>query len=83
MLLPILFTTFLAFVTSTLAQSSSDLPTVSSVGSKFFFENGTQYYIKGKYTKNLFPFRIAEAFILFHPPLTFPGYLCVNASLIR
>ncbi|KAG8528356.1 uncharacterized protein KY384_007274 [Bacidia gigantensis] len=31
---------------SSIAQSS-DLPTISAVGSKFFFENGTQYYVKG------------------------------------
>ena len=29
------------------AQSSSSTPTISAVGSKFFFSNGTQYYIKG------------------------------------
>lgn len=23
------------------------IPTISAVGSKFFYENGTQYYIKG------------------------------------
>jgi hypothetical protein len=23
------------------------VPTISAVGSKFFYENGTQYYIKG------------------------------------
>ncbi|KAL9098131.1 MAG: hypothetical protein Q9163_006153 [Psora crenata] len=30
-----------------LAQSSTSTPTISAVGSKFFFSNGTQYYIKG------------------------------------
>lgn len=24
------------------------IPTISAVGSKFFYENGTQYYIKGE-----------------------------------
>ena len=26
---------------------AQDMPTISAVGSKFFFSNGTQYYIKG------------------------------------
>ncbi len=28
--------------------SAVSMPTISAVGSKFFFSNGTQYYIKGK-----------------------------------
>lgn len=28
--------------------SAADMPTISAVGAKFFFSNGTQYYIKGK-----------------------------------
>ena len=28
--------------------SAADLPSISAVGSKFFFSNGTQYYIKGR-----------------------------------
>ena len=27
---------------------AADMPTISAVGAKFFFSNGTQYYIKGK-----------------------------------
>jgi len=27
---------------------AASMPTISAVGSKFFFSNGTQYYIKGK-----------------------------------
>ena len=27
---------------------AATMPTISAVGSKFFFSNGTQYYIKGK-----------------------------------
>ena len=27
--------------------ASTDLPTITAVGSKFFYSNGTQYYIKG------------------------------------
>jgi len=25
------------------------IPTISAVGSKFFYENGTQYYLKGSW----------------------------------
>lgn len=28
--------------------SAVTMPTISAVGSKFFFSNGTQYYIKGE-----------------------------------
>jgi hypothetical protein len=30
------------------AATVGAIPTISAVGSKFFYENGTQYYIKGK-----------------------------------
>ena len=29
------------------AATVGAIPTISAVGSKFFYENGTQYYIKG------------------------------------
>ncbi|KAL9069739.1 MAG: hypothetical protein Q9161_005324 [Pseudevernia consocians] len=32
--------------------SAVDMPTISAVGAKFFFSNGTQYYIKGKRLTN-------------------------------
>lgn len=32
--------------------SAVDMPTISAVGAKFFFSNGTQYYIKGKRMTN-------------------------------
>jgi hypothetical protein len=30
-----------------LAATVNAVPTISAVGSKFFYENGTQFYIKG------------------------------------
>ncbi|KAL9126873.1 MAG: hypothetical protein Q9217_004154 [Psora testacea] len=45
MLISVIFTITSLIITA-FAQSSST-PTVSAVGSKFFFSNGTQYYIKG------------------------------------
>lgn len=30
-----------------LALQAAAVPTISAVGSKFFYENGTQYYLKG------------------------------------
>lgn len=32
------------------AIAASSVPTISAVGSKFFYSNGTQYYIKGMHT---------------------------------
>jgi len=29
------------------AATVAAIPTISAVGSKFFYENGTQYYLKG------------------------------------
>ena len=37
----------LAVLAAASIASAADLPTISAVGSKFFFSNGTQYYIKG------------------------------------
>lgn len=37
----------LAFLAAVILVTAADLPTISAVGSKFFFSNGTQYYIKG------------------------------------
>jgi hypothetical protein len=31
------------------ATAVSAIPSISAVGSKFFYENGTQFYIKGTY----------------------------------
>ena len=38
----------LAILAATHVATAADLPTISAVGSKFFFDNGTQYYIKGR-----------------------------------
>ncbi|KAL6715315.1 hypothetical protein ACLMJK_007580 [Lecanora helva] len=38
---------FAALVAVIASVSAASLPTISAVGSKFFFSNGTQYYIKG------------------------------------
>ena len=38
----------LAILAATHIATAADLPTISAVGSKFFFDNGTQYYIKGR-----------------------------------
>lgn len=38
----------LALLTAVNIVSAVDMPTISAVGAKFFFSNGTQYYIKGK-----------------------------------
>lgn len=38
----------LAFLAAANIVSAANLPTISAVGSKFFFSNGTQYYIKGR-----------------------------------
>ncbi len=37
-----------AFLAAVNMVSAVDMPTISAVGAKFFFSNGTQYYIKGK-----------------------------------
>lgn len=37
----------LALLAAVTLVTAADLPTISAVGSKFFFSNGTQYYIKG------------------------------------
>ena len=37
----------LAFLAILGMVSAADMPTISAVGAKFFFSNGTQYYIKG------------------------------------
>lgn len=38
----------LALLAAVNIVSAADMPTISAVGAKFFFSNGTQYYIKGK-----------------------------------
>lgn len=38
----------LALLAAVNMVSAVDMPTISAVGAKFFFSNGTQYYIKGK-----------------------------------
>ena len=38
----------LALLAAVTMVSAADMPTISAVGAKFFFSNGTQYYIKGK-----------------------------------
>ena len=38
----------LAFLAVIALVTAADMPTVSAVGSKFFFSNGTQYFIKGQ-----------------------------------
>ena len=39
----------LAILAATQIATAADLPTISAVGSKFFYSNGTQYYIKGRW----------------------------------
>ena len=39
----------LALLAAVNMVSAVDMPTISAVGAKFFFSNGTQYYIKGKH----------------------------------
>jgi hypothetical protein len=39
------------------AATVGAVPTISAVGSKFFYENGTQYYLKG--TSGKLSYRIA------------------------
>jgi hypothetical protein len=36
-----------AVAATSTSSSSSSVPTISAVGSKFFFSNGTQYFVKG------------------------------------
>lgn len=38
----------LALLAAVTVVSAVNMPTISAVGAKFFFSNGTQYYIKGK-----------------------------------
>ena len=40
----------LALLVAVNIVSAIDMPTISAVGAKFFFSNGTQYYIKGKFS---------------------------------
>ncbi|KAK4697232.1 hypothetical protein P7C71_g814, partial [Lecanoromycetidae sp. Uapishka_2] len=42
-----MFATILSLALTANLVSAATLPTISAVGSKFFFSNGTQYYIKG------------------------------------
>lgn len=39
------------------AATVGAVPTISAVGSKFFYENGTQYYLKGTFGQH--SYRIA------------------------
>ena len=43
-----------AFTSLASAASMPTMPTISAVGAKFFFSNGTQYYIKGEYLSKAF-----------------------------
>ena len=54
MLSPLSFTVYVLLgIVAVIAQSSDDVPTISAVGAKFFFANGTQYYIKGIHSPRL------------------------------
>jgi hypothetical protein len=35
------------------AAASSSVPTISAIGSKFFYSNGTQYFLKGMPSRGL------------------------------
>lgn len=47
----------LAFLAAANLVSAVTMPTISAVGSKFFFSNGTQYYIKGQSSSHAIGFR--------------------------
>ena len=50
MLLSFPLSIVLSLVLGTFLTAAHTVQTISAVGSKFFYENGTQFFMKGEYT---------------------------------